>query len=108
MQADSVQAIPPLALQRVHNIDPPAAGKIGRCGRLVEGDRLRARCAVTKLNTQVAAIRAKRFGPHHLHLFTQEQRLAIANPEGGEQLEFVVQAWLEVRERGRCLDGDRA
>src|SRR5207244_12236908 len=74
----------------------------------VERDRLRAGGPVTELHAEVATIRAKRLGPHHFHLFAEEHGLAIANPEGGEQLEFVMVAWLEVRERGCRFDGNRA
>src|SRR5207248_10270689 len=79
-----VQAIRPLAWQRLHDIDPPAVGEMGRGACFVERRRLRADGPVTELHGEVATIRAKRLGPHHFHLFAEEHGLAIANPEGGE------------------------
>src|SRR5713226_4853227 len=107
MQPDSIQAVPALALQRIDDIDPPPSGEMRRRRSLVERDRFRARRPVTQLHAKVATIRAERLGPHHLDLLAEEQRLAIADSEGGEQLNFMMEAWFEVGEgRGR-LDGDR-
>src|SRR5712691_9410889 len=77
-----------------------------RC--LVERDRLRRRRPVAQLYTKMAAIRAERFGPHHLDLSTEEQRLAIPDAKGRQRLDLLVQAWLEVGEGRRRLDGDRS
>src|SRR3982074_1613986 len=98
MQPDSVEAVPALALQGVHHVDLPPAWEMGRRSGLVERDRFRAGRPVTQLHAQMATIRAKRLGPHHLDLFAEQQRLAIADPERSEKLEFVVEAWLWVPE----------
>src|ERR1700737_5354977 len=95
MQANSVEAVPALHLQRVDDVDPPAIGEVRRRRCLVERDRFRRRGPVAELHAQVTTIRAERLGPQHLHLFTEEQRLAIPNPEGGELLGLWGRAWLE-------------
>src|SRR5712692_3292062 len=107
MEANSVEAVPALALQRVDDVDPPATGEMRRRRCLVERDRFRRRRPVAQLHAEMAAIRAERLGSHHLYLPAEEQGLAIPDAKGRERLDLLVQAWLEVGEGRRRLDRDR-
>src|SRR5207245_8715488 len=104
----AIEAVPALALERVDDVNSPAAVQMRRRSRFVERDRFRGRGAVAQLQPQVAAIATERLGPHHLDLTAEQQRLPIANAKRGEHLNFLVKARLEIGEGRRCLDRDRS
>src|ERR1700730_18305149 len=104
MPPDSSEPVPALALQGVDDIDLSPDRKMRRSRRLVERDRLRRRRAVTQLQAQVTAIGAEGLDPYHLDLAAEQQRLPIPDAEWRQHLNLLVKAWLEIRERCRCLN----